>query len=349
MKKYITFLIIYLIYIFFTTYKGEVIYTKSVYIDSNLVYVNKINNKFLFKPLVESNKYGIESSGNFTLYFNNEELIYVKESKLNIFRNYIRNRINKKLNFKLNKISKSIILNEKSHLNKKIYKNLGLNHLISISGLHISIIYMLLSNFLYFSNKKIKIIIILLILALYTAILGFNIPILRAYFMIFCISISKLLNKKISSKDSYFISMVLILLINPLQIFHLSFALSYLPLFVIIFIKEKNIIIKSIYIQIILFPINLYFFKCIYLFSFILNLIFIPIYSILLQLIFICIIFPIQFLNFITVRYYITIEIILTYLSKFKIFCIKFENSSILILVILYMLIFYCIKKFQMI
>lgn len=349
MKKYVILLSIYLIYIYFITYKGDPIYSMNVYVDGNVMYVNKINNKYLLKKLVKINEYEIESNGNFTLYFNKDEVIYVKESKLNTLRKYLSNRIDNNLDFKLRNISKALILNEKSNLDKKPYKKLGIGHLISISGLHTSIIYMLLSNLLYFARKKIKTILILLFLLIYTLILGANLSILRSVLMISILSISNLLNSEISNKQAYFLSMILILLINPLQIFHLSFILTYLPLFVIIFMKEKNIILKSFYIQVILIPINLYFFKSIYIFSFILNLIFIPLYGILLQLLFICVIFPNQFLNFIVLRYYIAIEALIIYLSKFNIFCLNFENINILILIVLYTIIFYCIKKFQMI
>ena len=232
MKKLIIFLPLYILYLYFNTYKGENIYSKYIYVDGNNVYVNKINNKLLIKKQFEYNNYEIVENGHYTLYYNNDELIYVKPSIFNKYRRIISNRIDKYFTNNIKEISKVLILNEKSNFNKIKYRQLGISHLISISGLHISIMFMILSKI------KLKNTIILSILTFYTLVIGHNPPITRAYLMLGL----TLLFKNIDIRKSYLISLVLNLLINPYQIISISF------IFNLILISIYSIFINLIFI-----------------------------------------------------------------------------------------------------
>lgn len=173
--------------------------------------------------------------------------------------------------------------------------------MLAISGLHFSLIYTILLKILFFLSHKLKNILCLLILTLYVLTLGFFSSVVRAYIMIFLYIISILLNEKANSKKSLIISFIITILTNPYQIINISYLMTYISTFLIIYFNDKNIIIKSILLQLGLSSLIFLQYKKVYIFSFLYNLIFIPLFEILILLIILNIIFPI---NDITMMYY---------------------------------------------
>lgn len=187
-------------------------------------------------------------------------------------------------------------------------RNLGITHLVSISGLHIGCVAGLTALFCLFFIKKINYYfnylptrspkIVSVILGLFTATIyaylaGFSIPTQRSLMMIVVFALSLILKKYFTVWKIWQIALIIILLINPTAALTAGFYLSFGLTAAIIFYmnhrikKQKNnridLLIKMQYAAIIasIVPLGL-FFAAFPLVSPIANAIFIPLFSIIL-------------------------------------------------------------------
>ena len=145
-----------------------------------------------------------------------------------------------------------------------------------------------------------------------------------------------------------YITLIILLSINPFLIYHIAFQYSYIiSLSLVLFAKNiksiKNSILKSLYISYISFmvsiPICMYHFYKINILSIILNIVYIPLVS--------SIIFPLSLISFIVPKVdailNIFIKIVETsslFISKFKIGIVYFPKPNLIIIIILYIFIF---------
>lgn len=264
----------------------------------------------------------------------------VEETYFNKHRSKIRKIIERNnYSFQVESFVKAIVLGEKLNLGKDLeedYRKVGASHILTISGLHIGIIISAFLGIFHFFgfSYKLKYSLSLLVLSLYVLILGNNPAVVRAYIMGAIFMLSKLFFEKASVKKSYCISIIIVILINPLIIKDLSFMMSYGALFGIIYIFDKfktsniyyDALLLSLIVQIALSPITIYYFKSIYLYTFIFN-IFIVIWGdFLINLIFLGIFFESMKLGFITKE---IVEFFYKVLDIFIKFCGRLPYSSI--------------------
>ena len=140
-------------------------------------------------------------------------------------------------------------------------KEINAVHLFVVSGFHISFIYSII-NKLIKTKKIISNIISLLICCFYVYLLNFSISALRA---VLTIGISTFFKDKLNALDSLSISGILILLIEPLNVFNYSFIMSFLLTFTIIIcnkiLKRYNKVFQMLLISLVcflvMFPIQL--------------------------------------------------------------------------------------------
>ncbi|MDR1182167.1 MAG: ComEC family competence protein, partial [Bacteroidales bacterium] len=123
------------------------------------------------------------------------------------------------------------------------YSATGVSHVLCVSGLHVGIIYMILSFFLRFLNgtrwqRITRLFILLTAVWLYACITGLAPSIMRASTMFSFISVGTILNKQAKTYNSLITSMFFLLLFNPLLIFEVGFQLSYLAVFGIVWIQR---------------------------------------------------------------------------------------------------------------
>ena len=273
----------------------------------------------------------ITTKNNYTTF--DGKIIGWKESKLNIFRKYILNIFDDLFltEDNLYAFSKAAILGEKSEVSKDMkdkFKYTGLAHLIVISGTHISLVIIGIVKLLDMISLayRPKYIFALVILTFYCALIGFSPGILRAYIMGAMMILARILFEKEESKKSLLISFVVNVVLNPYSIFDISMQLSYMAVIAIIFVyppikkffeksifsKIKNEILRntvdlmflSFVIQFTSIPLFLYYFQKLPLFSFLLNIIGVPIGTIVIQILFFIMlvnILKITFLNSILV------------------------------------------------
>lgn len=161
---------------------------------------------------------------------------------------------------------------------KKIFRESGLSHLLAISGLHIAILggfLVYLLRFFYIKFRA-RIIISNILLYFYNFLVGFNPATLRATVMYTVFSLGFLLKRRAHPLNSLGIAGLFLEFLNPYLVFDIGFQLSFISVFAIIFgyqffriklkaknyilLYLKNIFFSSLFVNIFLLPLLLYYF-----------------------------------------------------------------------------------------
>ena len=159
----------------------------------------------------------------------------------------------------------------------------GTAHVLAVSGLHLGLLYSFLCRF---KRKKRSIpadIAIVLALSAYTALAGFTASVVRACLMIFIHIAGNHLNRRYDLISSTCVSMIIILAVNPMQIYSAGFQMSFLAVITLgimiplIQKKIKGILLPMIAVQTGMVPHTMYVFNYVSLTSVISN---IPVYFI---------------------------------------------------------------------
>lgn len=121
---------------------------------------------------------------------------------------------------------------------KSSYSILYISHILTISGLHISVLYAL---FVYFFERIFHINgehLALSFLAVYVLFIGCPISCLRAFLFLAIKSWNKKGSISYTSLDIYSITFIFLVIVFPLKAFQTSFILSFVISFVLLFMKE---------------------------------------------------------------------------------------------------------------
>lgn len=124
----------------------------------------------------------------------------------------------------------AILLNNKTDVPRESYAEIGLSHLLSISGLHFSILSLLLLLFLHcLSLPPVgKFFLSQLFMVVYLFFIGFPIPAVRAYIMVTIFSVSFLAKRRSDPFYALMTAGLLILLFAPYEVLGVSFWFSFL-------------------------------------------------------------------------------------------------------------------------
>lgn len=164
---------------------------------------------------------------------------------------------------------------------KRVFSASGASHVLAVSGLHVGIVFWLISILFGFLQKQktgriLFVIISISLLWFYAFITGLSPSVMRASTMFTIFVAGQNLNRKANIYNSLAASAFLLLLINPNNLFDVGFQLSYAAVFGIVFLQpklEKLIVVKNKFIrffwslitvsiaaQIATFPITTYYF-----------------------------------------------------------------------------------------
>lgn len=126
----------------------------------------------------------------------------------------------------------------------RAYSETGIVHILSVSGLHVGIIYKVLNYLLGFLNRTrkgqiIKITVIILFLWMFALIAGFKASAVRASLMFSLLQIGNSVQRPSEIYNTISVSAFFILLINPLQITQIGFQLSYLAVLGIVTFQKS--------------------------------------------------------------------------------------------------------------
>ena len=133
-------------------------------------------------------------------------------------------------------VASALILGYKADLSNDLlqaYSKTGTIHILSVSGGHVAIIYLLLNTLLgfmgrYKHGKTIKAVLIISLIWYYALLTGFSPAVCRAATMISLILIGKTYSRYINTLNILAVSAFFLLLYNPLYIADVGFQLSYL-------------------------------------------------------------------------------------------------------------------------
>lgn len=286
--------------------KDEII-NKSFYISSYMKYdkLIKVGYKINFSgkftlgdeqrnPNQFNEQLTLKSNGiDFKVYINKYEILNLTDK----FSYYIHNLTNKIgdiydkiLPEQESAILKAILLGNKDFLKddmKELYRKAGIYHILAISGLHIGILVLFLNKIFSRLNKKYSKLIIIIILILYCILTGASISTIRATFMYFVMLIGAMFYKDYDMLSSVSLSAIILLLINPYNLFNVGFLFSYICVFSIgflgtNFVKRYNLhgikasLVISFFISLAIKPISAYYFYTFNIIDFLLNLIVVP-------------------------------------------------------------------------
>jgi ComEC/Rec2-related protein len=300
---------------------------------------NNTDENFLLGDFVEvnfkdiyhdNNKNYKQDISNYNSYIFNVDKI-IKNIKLRSFTYYlykfklkiitcINSLFSKSLKTPNDNIASAVILGQQAKIPfeiKESFKKSGIYHLLAISGLHISTIFLfvfyfskkginLLANLFHFRNNiKINInYLVIAFIAFYVFIIGAKSQVLRASIMFSLSLFAKELHKDFKQANIFFLAYIFLIIVNPSYINNIDvgFVLSFTSVAAIIFVmpiimklfcslfklKEQinNYFLKSIFtvisINIVIGPILSYYFGGFSIISIIANFVIIPIFYIIL-------------------------------------------------------------------
>ncbi len=199
-------------------------------------------------------------------------------------------------------ILQALLLGRKDSLSDSIeegFRNLGLSHLLVISGFHVGLISYLL--YLVVDRLKLaeqwKLIITISFLIFYLLLTGCQLPSLRAVLLISLVLIANTLNRRVDIYNLLAGVAIILLIINPYHLFTVSFQLSFGAVVAISYLapiiarylpfkseKLKGLLSASLAAQLGLLPILSYYFYQVSYLSIIANLFIMPLITLVLWL-----------------------------------------------------------------
>ena len=192
----------------------------------------------------------------------NIEIISTATSKWHIlhFISYLRIQINESIDkvfLDQNRaLLKGLILGERNEISsetKTAFSNSGVMHVLAVSGLHIGfvVIFFSLLFTLLRLPYRLKIILLMISLALYAAIVGFKAPVVRASLVVELYLFGKYLQRQLYPLNLLAAAALIILTINPLELFQASFQLSFMAVISIFYIYKilQKLFIKNKFYQ----------------------------------------------------------------------------------------------------
>ena len=197
----------------------------------------------------------------------------------------------------------AFILGETAYIGNDAYQNYqenGTTHLFAVSGMHISLLVLILRNIMKKIHLKENLgnILIIIFLFFYMFLIGFTPSVIRGSLLFIFLLMNKKLKLNLSTTTVLYILFLFLIIINPFYIYDLGFEYSFLTSFGLILFSKKitgNYFVKLIKISAIAFlfsfPITIYNFYEINLLTPLNNIIIVPLVS--------TILFPLTLITFI--------------------------------------------------
>jgi len=242
--------------ILFTLKKEPNSICKYLVIETSPYYKEFIGKKISLKEISKSKEFmrliqiiGVYMCESDVLIFYNNTIKRISET--NLFRAFMGELIKvDRKETSAEKFGYTILTGDKGILDSSLSNfmvDTGTIHLFAISGLHIGFFYLLIRNILRFvvPTKTVLVLISLSISFFYVSLVDFNESATRALIMISFFEFSKLVAYRFSVVNSLVLAGIIMILINPVVLFELSFQLSFSVVLFIIFVMKSSSFIKN--------------------------------------------------------------------------------------------------------
>jgi len=227
---------------------------------------------------------------------------------------FIRNRLNP-LPEEDAALASALLLSDPSHrkVKQELLSRSGMSHLVVVSGLHVLILYFILITILrFFLPSRLADLAFIVLICGFAALNHWAAPISRSILMISLAILAKWLSRPLSALQNLSISLFVITLLRPAELFGIGLQLSFLAVLIITvfltkvrpsimdsFLKRNaylllNYILLSLVVGISILPLTLYYFGTASLNGILANLLGLPIVAVLLALALCIIAFPFE-------------------------------------------------------
>lgn len=282
------------------------------------------------------------------------------------FNNLVKTTFSRYLSEENSRLMTGIILGKSSLIDpedKVAYNDLGLAHILAVSGLHLGII----SSSLIFLMEKLKFdkrlnyIITIIFIWIYAYLISFPASVLRASLTLTFLYISRILYKPYNSINILSMTMFILLIINPFFIYNTGFIFSFAASYsLVLFMERIRIALKSKFgnnkfildalaailaVQVGLLPIEIYYFNKIKILGPIANLLLVPLISLSLMIAFSMILVELIFSPFnpilaIIINSILEVEsLLLKFINQFSYLNIKMASPSMFSIILYYLFI----------
>ena len=153
---------------------------------------------------------------------------------------------------KLSAILKAILVGDKSGFTDNLYNNFsnaGLSHIVAVSGMHLSILFSILS-LLFFkvrTHKKAAYLISIPIIVIFVAAAQFTTSVCRGALMMFVMIFAALTHQRYTPINALFLSIVIITMVAPYAVFSKSLLLSFgATLGILVYFGYLNRLLKDL-------------------------------------------------------------------------------------------------------
>jgi competence protein ComEC len=237
-----------LLYLSHEKSNSELAVGENIYYNS---YLNKINNKLNWK------------SFDAIAYYSNQGIVYYTQSRAieiqkNGFNRYyylkhlasksseiLQNKIDQFIDEKAEQaVAKALLLGVRSDMDqeaKRAYSNVGVIHILAVSGLHVSILFFLLSLVLrplivHRWGEAFYVLSSIFVLWMFAFITGLSPSVVRAVVMFNLFLFAKLIYRNNYQSNTVFFTAFIMLLYNPFYLFDIGFQLSFLAVLGIVWV-----------------------------------------------------------------------------------------------------------------
>lgn len=162
----------------------------------------------------------------------------LREQQVQLFRRLIRDD-------EANAVASTLILGYRADLSEETrmaYSKTGTIHALSVSGMHVALIYVIINFMLSFLNRWpagriAKLIIAVGLIWLYAIIAGLAPSVLRSAIMLTIFILGSTFNRSLNTYNLLCFSAFIMLLFNPYALYDVGFQLSYLSVFGLMFLQ----------------------------------------------------------------------------------------------------------------
>lgn len=197
------------------------------------------------------NTYAYKNNYRHAVYADASDIVVSKGQMgvLDSVRESIRDLLNANMETDMANLAYSVLTGDDSDVSSEIMKDFqrsGIAHIIAVSGLNVAFIAILLMwpMRLMRIKERWQIPIVCIVLIFYCALCGFAVSVVRATLMYILLMIGRCFGKQTDGLSSVSLAGLILLLLQPLMLFDLSFLLSFASVFAIILLMP---VFQSLY------------------------------------------------------------------------------------------------------